>query len=279
MQSPLRSIIVPLIPGRESPALAWGGRIARDFGARADAAYIRRSDQFAALSFGPTYSAYPSPTVIEELREAEREAEGAAQALFEKAKSEPRGAALGRFIVLDELADEGVVRAARSYDLGVTLLPGGPASTVLADTLTKLVLQAGAPVFAAPEELPADAPLDAVMLAWDGGREASHAMRASLPFLERARSVEIVYLGTPHRDNDSIRSAAAYLEAHGISPSATQSRLTDSVGRELLELAEGAGANLLVMGAYGHPRWLEQMFGGATHDVLRKSGVPLLMAH
>jgi nucleotide-binding universal stress UspA family protein len=279
MSSVIKSIFVPLIPGREKPALAWGGRIARDFGARADAAYIRRSEQFAALSFGSPYSVYPSPAVIEELREAEREAEGAAQALFEKAKGEPSGAALGRFLVLDELADEGVVRAARAYDLAVTLLPGGPASTAMADMLTKLVLQAGATVFAAPEELPSDAPLDAVMLAWDGGREASHAMRASLPFLERAKSVEIVYLGTPHEDNDPIRLAAGYLEAHEIARSASQSRLTDSAGRELLALAEAEGANLMVMGAYGHPQWMEQVFGGATHDVLRKSRTPLLLAH
>jgi nucleotide-binding universal stress UspA family protein len=279
MPSVIRSILVPLIPGRESPALAWASRIATDFDARADGAYIRHDEQVATLPFGPMYTAYASPTVIDELRKAERGAETASQAAFERARRDPKGAALRRLLVLDELADEGIVRAARAYDLGVTLLPGGPASTPVADILTKLVLEAGAPVLAAPEELLANAPLDTVMIAWDGSREAGHAMRASVPFLERAKSVEIVHLGAARTDNGPIRAAAAYLEAHGISAAATQARLTDAEGPALLDLAEREGANLVVMGAYGHPRWVEQVFGGATRQVVRKSRVPLLLAH
>ena len=50
------------------------------------------------------------------------------------------------------------------------------------------------------------------------------------------------------------------------------------VGDVLLEAATGQGA-LLVMGAYGHWRWHEWVFGGATHYVMRNATVPVLMMH
>jgi nucleotide-binding universal stress UspA family protein len=42
---------------------------------------------------------------------------------------------------------------------------------------------------------------------------------------------------------------------------------------------EEDGSDLLVMGAYGHSRLQEFIFGGATRDVLRHMTVPVLMSH
>jgi nucleotide-binding universal stress UspA family protein len=39
------------------------------------------------------------------------------------------------------------------------------------------------------------------------------------------------------------------------------------------------GADLLVMGAYGHSRVRELLLGGATRAVLRSMTVPVLMSH
>jgi nucleotide-binding universal stress UspA family protein len=52
-----------------------------------------------------------------------------------------------------------------------------------------------------------------------------------------------------------------------------------SVGQTLLERAAADGADLVVMGAYGHARWRELVLGGATAHVLRHASVALLMAH
>ena len=51
------------------------------------------------------------------------------------------------------------------------------------------------------------------------------------------------------------------------------------IGEVLIEEASRAGADLLVMGAYGHWRWREWVFGGATLHVLRHTTVPVLMTH
>jgi nucleotide-binding universal stress UspA family protein len=36
---------------------------------------------------------------------------------------------------------------------------------------------------------------------------------------------------------------------------------------------------MVVMGAYGHSRFLEEILGGATRNMLSESKVPVLMAH
>ena len=52
-----------------------------------------------------------------------------------------------------------------------------------------------------------------------------------------------------------------------------------SVGDTLLSRAYDTGADLLVMGAYGHTRWRELLMGGATRTVLASMTLPVLMSH
>jgi nucleotide-binding universal stress UspA family protein len=51
------------------------------------------------------------------------------------------------------------------------------------------------------------------------------------------------------------------------------------VGETLLACAEDFGANLLVMGCYGHTRLREFVFGGASRHVLNHMSIPVLMSH
>ena len=52
-----------------------------------------------------------------------------------------------------------------------------------------------------------------------------------------------------------------------------------SIGDALLSQASAIGADLLVMGAYGHARWQELVMGGATRTILKSMTVPVLMSH
>ncbi len=61
-----------------------------------------------------------------------------------------------------------------------------------------------------------------------------------------------------------------------------QQQTTDpgiDVGNALLSLAADTGADLLVMGAYGHQRWREIILGGVTRRLLRSMTLPVLMSH
>jgi nucleotide-binding universal stress UspA family protein len=73
---------------------------------------------------------------------------------------------------------------------------------------------------------------------------------------------------------------AAYLGRHGIEVE-VQAIETDrmSAGEVLLSFATDGGRDLLVMGAYGHPRLRELVLGGVTRTVLDRMTLPALMAH
>ena len=43
--------------------------------------------------------------------------------------------------------------------------------------------------------------------------------------------------------------------------------------------ADEIGAKLIVMGAYEHSKFSQDIFGGVTHDVVRSSNIPVFMSH
>ena len=58
-----------------------------------------------------------------------------------------------------------------------------------------------------------------------------------------------------------------------------QAVTTGDIGGALLSTAAETGADLLVMGGYGHARFREILLGGVTETVLRQMTVPVLMSH
>jgi nucleotide-binding universal stress UspA family protein len=73
---------------------------------------------------------------------------------------------------------------------------------------------------------------------------------------------------------------ADYLALTGLSVETSRIASTsDTVGKALLLEASKTPGTLLVMGAYGHWRWREWVFGGVTQEALRDTVVPVLMAH
>lgn len=118
-----------------------------------------------------------------------------------------------------------------------------------------------------------------VMLAWNGGAEAAHALRLARPLLARAARVHVVevsdeQLGLPAGD------AVAYLTRAGI---AAEAHDWPAKGRRisvaLRHAAEELAAGYLLMGAYGHSRLRETVLGGVTRELIQTTSIPLLMAH
>jgi nucleotide-binding universal stress UspA family protein len=72
---------------------------------------------------------------------------------------------------------------------------------------------------------------------------------------------------------------AAHLARHGIETTVTIVPPKEKVEAALLGEAHRISADLIVCGAYGHSRFREWILGGATHDLMHHSDVPLLMAH
>lgn len=118
------------------------------------------------------------------------------------------------------------------------------------------------------------------LLAWDGGLAASRAIAAALPLLRRAALVTLAVVN-PERvygAHGELPGAdlAAYLARHGVRLDVVV-RDSDDAGEALLSLAAERGADLLVMGCYGHAHFRELMLGGVTRTVLGRMTMPVLM--
>jgi nucleotide-binding universal stress UspA family protein len=172
---------------------------------------------------------------------------------------------------------------ARTADLVVLPMPGEDDLGVLGGHATEAsLLSVGRPVLLVPEKgLPAGFPR-MVLVAWNGSREAARALSDAVPLLDRARSVVVLSSG-PAGDEGPLHSANAavrYLARHGITAQTVHATATeDRVGETILGRARKLGADLVVMGAYGRPRFAELILGGATRAMLRNGSVPVLMSH
>lgn len=121
------------------------------------------------------------------------------------------------------------------------------------------------------------------LVAWDDGREASRAISDALPLLRRAAQVEVVSfrkgLGDDAPMTTRLDALRHWLMWQGVTAS-TRVEVTDAdVGTAIASRASHLGADLIVMGGYGHSRWSERVLGGATRRILDHANVPVLMSH
>jgi nucleotide-binding universal stress UspA family protein len=150
--------------------------------------------------------------------------------------------------------------------------------------LESIVLESGRPTLVIPYA--GDFPTlgTRVLIAWDGGRESARALHDALPLLAGSR-VHLLHANAAMR---SLRADAT--------PAANALRLLRDVGAEvemeymaeandlligelILSRAADIGADLIVMGAYGHSRLREITLGGVTRTILASMTVPVLLAH
>jgi nucleotide-binding universal stress UspA family protein len=147
-----------------------------------------------------------------------------------------------------------------------------------------LVLATGRPILLIPY-IGAGATMgDRVVIAWDASREAARAVIDAMPILVRASAVMVVTVNPRQKDfgHGEMPGAdiALHLARHGVEAEVQRVENRDmDVGNALLSHLADVGADLLVMGAYGHSRLREIVLGGATRTVLGDMTVPVLMSH
>jgi nucleotide-binding universal stress UspA family protein len=140
-------------------------------------------------------------------------------------------------------------------------------------------IHASVPVIAVPPASRGFAVTGSALVAWDGSQEAAVALRAALPMLQLAESVDV--LTVEEKSNGyRARDAAVFLARHGIEAEVIERRSEgesiESVIRTVLAERRSAW---LVQGAYGHSRLRQTLFGGVTRGLLADAPVPLVLAH
>ena len=121
------------------------------------------------------------------------------------------------------------------------------------------------------------------IVAWDGSMTATRAITGALPLLKRADKVGVVIFNPAERSDAHGEQPGAdmalYLSRQGVPVEVMVRETPSEAGEALLSLCSDEGADLLVMGAFGHTRFRELLLGGATRTVLSSTTVPVLMAH
>ena len=192
--------------------------------------------------------------------------------------SEWRDVDAGAFGVGDVVLEQG-----RTVDLIVAHQtdPDLPASQWL-DVADRVALESGRPVLIFPEGRSSAQVASRVLVAWNGRREAARAVFDALPLLKQASAVRVVSIGETGEDAQQ-RAGIDICDAlsrHAIKAGKTE-HIAAAVGAgpQLMAEADAFGADLVVMGCYGHSRLREFIFGGATRHFLQKMHVPVLMSH
>lgn len=177
------------------------------------------------------------------------------------------------FIRCAMLADL-VVLGQQQHEVASRGMPGSFAERVLA--------RCGRPCIVVPSPVPAGGPLSTVVVAWKETPESVRAIAGAMPLLRKATRVHLLAWG-PRRPRPAgpLPDMAAWLRTQGVQASASHEGDDEprDIGELLLSRCADLGADLLVMGCYGHSRAREWLLGGVSRTVLSSMTLPVLMAH
>lgn len=285
----IRRILVPLtgVEG-DRRALALGVLAARTLEAHVDALFVAPDPAEALPYLGEGVSGAVIEDILRAAKAASRDASLSARRQFDAVVAETKvpvvdrpsgpGRATANFRETQGRVGDVVERTSRLSDLVVFADTSTGASGV--SVVEAALMTAGRPVLLAPKSaLPATLG-QSVAIGWDGSAEAAHAVAAAMPFLHRAKAIDIITVRTSGVETKAADELAQYLSTHGLS---SRERVIDPksqpVGQLLLDAAANSQADLLVMGGYGHSRLREFILGGATRHVLTAARMAVLMSH
>uniref|UniRef100_B0T0N0 UspA domain protein n=1 Tax=Caulobacter sp. (strain K31) TaxID=366602 RepID=B0T0N0_CAUSK len=217
-------------------------------------------------------------TMIDEQAQAIDQAAAKAQAVFEAA-AKVAGVAAEWAQVETQGAD--LIERARCADL-LVMAPtartclGGPVLTA-----ASIAMANGGPVLVTPETAEISAVGQRVLIAWNGSREAARALRDAGPFLARAGEIHVLTIAHGSLD-EGPHDQALRRRLEPYYAKTTFSRQSGQGGADseiLRRHVKALGADLVVMGLFGHARLREWVLGGVSQDLLVAPPAALLISH
>jgi nucleotide-binding universal stress UspA family protein len=261
--------------------LDYAAALAGRFGAQVNGVYV-----IPAVQVYPSIGFEAVPQVFDGHRQFFKEKLDSVRAAFESAMQ--KAGQDHRFECVDAKEPAvagGLLRFTRRADIAVIAVPEGETTAgIETDFVENVLMAAGRPVIALPASGQAAFSVQEVVVGWNGAREATRAVFDALPLLRLAEQVRIVIVDP--QDDPEFRDRVAginiseALSRHGVKCQA-ESIATGGLdhGEALLSKAAETGAGLVVMGAYGHSRLAEFVFGGATRFVIDHIDRPVLFSH
>jgi nucleotide-binding universal stress UspA family protein len=145
------------------------------------------------------------------------------------------------------------------------------------------LFEARRPVLLLPQSAQATLVPQRIVLGWDGRPDAAAAARQTIDLMRNADMVDVVMVDpvadANGRDEGATTEIACYLSHHDIKVTVDNVASSGrSIADVLQQRAAQLSADLIVMGAYGHTRLRERIFGGVTQSMIDAVVTPVLLA-
>jgi len=274
-----RDILVH-VPSTQSPrpVIDYSISLAADVNARIDAVAFGYEPITADLSYE---GAGAVAAVIDIQHERALEQAKSVLSLFEReAKLSKIQYACRAYSLLPADINRTIGEWSRLHDLTVVSQPE-PGNSAFDELVPEAVLaNSGGPVILVPYIHQGPFKARRIAICWDGSRPAARALKDSMQFLEQAGAVDVLAVNEDGSESEASSSdLIAYLARRKVVATARQLTADRAdIHNALLSAAADYCAELLVMGAYGHSRLREAIFGGVTRSILRSMTVPVLMS-
>ncbi len=286
-----RTILVPLAGDSAGvpDALETGGNLAAMFGAHLVGLHVRTdgATYLDALSGGGLLGSMPAEELAELIdRDGDKHCQAVRRQFQEfcsrrnipvvlQASSAREGISAELQIEYGDAADV-VASAGRACDITVmrrptdTGVPQGILHAALFETGRPLLLAGPRPAIA----------YDRVVIGWRPAGEAARAVAAAMPFLERAKAIEVVCVDADAEHRLDALRLVDNLRWRGLA-AAARPVVSDGggEGEALLSAVRDSDGDLLVMGGFGHNRFSQFVMGGVSRHVLQHGDCAILLAH
>jgi nucleotide-binding universal stress UspA family protein len=171
---------------------------------------------------------------------------------------------------------------ARRYDVSV-VGQSDRSKGFAEDLLIEATLfDSGRPIIVVPYIQKEPLKLERVLVCWDRSRNAARAIADAMPFLERAKGIDLLTVSSkdPGRTEPPGAEIADHFARHRLKANFKHIVSDDAeIAATILSFAADSSSDFIVMGGYGHSRLREFVLGGATRGMLATMTVPTLMSH
>ena len=276
-----RSLLVHLDDSeRCSHRLGVATRVAHEFTAQLVGVYLVPTPELT-----PTIAALLPESVVKQRLRVTGEAQDLAEARFCETSQRANLVAIEWRAPAGDPVDA-IAAHTRGADLAIVGQPhpGDFDAAFVGELANAAVLYGGRPVLIVPHSGAVGAVGKTVFVAWNDSKESARAVADALSILAKAKQVIVMSINTSDDEGRSeghgVAHIDAYLRRHRVVAAVRHIDDADAdVGELLLAQAQGVGADLMVMGAYGHTALRERMLGGVTRTILTKATMPVLMSH
>ena len=291
----IKSILVPLQGlATDGDAIAAANVVGRPFEAQLECLHVRPDPRLLVASMtagfetGLGTGVFPSElwnVIVDADKRRAKQARENFEKFCERYGVATKSGATGPSATYREIegdAGRDVTVNARYADL-VVLAQDDLTSELIQDAKSQVIMGCGRPVLLAPSRARSSG-LTNVAIAWKDTAESARAVTAAMPILAKAKSIVVLSAREGmSKVEDALRSAehvAALLRQHSLLARAEHvPHEHNTVAESVIERALALKSDLLVMGAYGHGRLREVVFGGFTRHVLNETKLPVLLAH